>query len=206
MQLDVPVIGILRGVEGTFFRNLMDTSFSAGLQAIEITMNTADVLQIISDNLSAVPPGKLLGVGTIRNLSEAKQAVAAGAMFLVTPNTDTAVVEYARANAIPVIAGALTPTEVYTAWSAGADMVKIFPCRAFGPDYLRELQGPYERIPLVAVGGVDLNNVQEYFRAGAQAVGVSSALFGRRAFMEKDLSAIGKNVRTLIGLCPNLKQ
>jgi len=115
-------------------------------------------------------------------------------------------VEYARANAIPVIAGALTPTEVYTAWSAGADMVKIFPCRAFGPDYLRELQGPYEHIPLVAVGGVDLNNVQEYFKAGAKAVGVGSALFGRRAFMEKDLSAIGKNVQTLIDLCPNLKQ
>lgn len=206
MLLDVPVIGILRGVEGTFFRNLMDASFRAGLQAIEITMNTAEVLQIVSDNLPAVPPGKLLGVGTVRNLSEAKRAVGAGAMFLVTPNTDTMVIEYARANAIPVIAGALTPTEVYTAWSAGADMVKIFPCRAFGPDYLRELQGPYEQIPLVAVGGVDLNNVQKYFKAGAKAVGVGSALFGRRAFMEKDLSAIGKNVQAFIDLCPDLKQ
>lgn len=206
MLLDVPVIGILRGVEGTFFRNLMDASFRAGLQAIEITMNTAEVLQIVSDNLPAVPPGKLLGVGTVRNLSEAKRAVGVGAMFLVTPNTDTMVIEYARANAIPVIAGALTPTEVYTAWSAGADMVKIFPCRAFGPDYLRELQGPYEQIPLVAVGGVDLNNVQKYFKAGAKAVGVGSALFGRRAFMEKDLSAIGKNVQAFIDLCPDLKQ
>lgn len=206
MLLDVPVIGILRGVEGTFFRNLMDASFRAGLQAIEITMNTAEVLQIVSDNLPAVPPGKLLGVGTVRNLSEAKRAVGAGAMFLVTPNTDTMVIEYARANAIPVIAGALTPTEVYTAWSAGADMVKIFPCRAFGPDYLRELQGPYEQIPLVAVGGVDLNNVQKYFKAGAKAVGVGSALFGRRAFMEKDLSAIGKNVQAFIDLCPDMKQ
>lgn len=206
MLLDVPVIGILRGVEGTFFRNLMDASFRAGLQAIEITMNTAEVLQIVSDNLPAVPPGKLLGVGTVRNLSEAKRAVGVGAMFLVTPNTDTTVIEYARANAIPVIAGALTPTEVYTAWSAGADMVKIFPCRAFGPDYLRELQGPYEQIPLVAVGGVDLNNVQKYFKAGAKAVGVGSALFGRRAFMEKDLSAIGKNVQAFIDLCPDLKQ
>lgn len=206
MLLDVPVIGILRGVEGTFFRNLMDASFRAGLQAIEITMNTAEVLQIVSDNLPAVPPGKLLGVGTVRNLSEAKRAVGVGAMFLVTPNTDTTVIEYARANAIPVIAGALTPTEVYTAWSAGADMVKIFPCRAFGPDYLRELQGPYEQISLVAVGGVDLNNVQKYFKAGAKAVGVGSALFGRRAFMEKDLSAIGKNVQAFIDLCPDLKQ
>lgn len=206
MRLDVPVIGILRGVEPAFFRGLMETSFAAGLQAIEITINTAEALQIVAANLPAIPPGKLLGVGTIRNLGEAKQAVAAGAMFLVTPNTDTAVIGFARANAIPVIAGALTPTEVYAAWSAGADMVKIFPCRAFGPEYLRELRGPYEQIPLVAVGGVDLNNVQEYFNAGAKAVGVSKALFGHRALMEKNLAAIGKNVGTFLGLCPEGKR
>jgi len=176
VNLDVPVVGILRGVDSGLFRSVMDTSFAAGLDALEITLNTADALQIVSRHRPSVPQGKLLGMGTIRNLEEARRAVAAGAMFLVTPNTDTRVIEYARANAAPVIAGALTPTEVHAAWSAGADMVKIFPCRAFGPSYIRELLGPFDAIPLVAVGGVDLDNVGEYFAAGARAVGASTSL------------------------------
>lgn len=206
MKLDVPVIGILRGVDAAFFRSVMDTSFGSGLQAIEITMNTDQALEIVSLNRSSVPSGRLLGMGTIRNLVEAKKAVEAGAMFLVTPNTDMTVIEYAKLNSVPVISGALTPTEVYTAWSAGADMVKVFPCRPFGPEYIRELRGPYDQIPLVAVGGVDLNNMCEYFAAGARAVGAGTSLFGRKALMEHDLEEIGKNVKKFIALCPDLRK
>ncbi len=203
MKLDVPVIGILRGVDSIFFQNVMDTSFASGLQAIEITMNTEHALQIVSLHRAAVPPGKLLGMGTIRNIGEAKKAVEAGAMFLVTPNTDTKVIEYAKSNSVPVISGALTPTEVYTAWSAGADMVKVFPCQAFGPQYIRELRGPYEQIPLVAVGGVDLDNIKGYFAAGVRAVGASTSLFGRKALMEHNLEEIAQNVKKFIALCPD---
>jgi 2-dehydro-3-deoxyphosphogluconate aldolase/(4S)-4-hydroxy-2-oxoglutarate aldolase len=203
IKLNVPVIGILRGVDPAFFRSVMDTSFASGLQAIEITMNTEQALQTISLNSPSVPPGKLLGMGTIRNLGEAKKAVECGAMFLVTPNTDTRVIEYARSRSVPVISGALTPTEVYTAWSAGAEMVKVFPCRAFGPQYIRELRGPYEQIPLVAVGGVDSGNVREYFDAGVRAVGAGASLFGRKALMEHDLEEIAQNVKKFIALCPD---
>ncbi len=205
MKLDVPVIGILRGVESAFFRNIMDVSFASGLQAIEITMNTKDAPQIVSAHRSSVPEGKLLGMGTIKNLEEAKKAVESGAMFLVTPNTDTEVIEYARSRSVPVISGALTPTEVYTAWSSGAEMVKIFPCSAFGPAYIRELRGPYEQIPLVAVGGVDIDNIREYFDSGVRAVAVSTALFGRKTLIEQDLEKIAQNVKKFISLCPDLK-
>jgi 2-dehydro-3-deoxyphosphogluconate aldolase/(4S)-4-hydroxy-2-oxoglutarate aldolase len=201
MKLDVTVIGILRGVDSAFFRSVMDTSFASGLQAIEITMNTEHALQIVSENRSAVPPGKLLGMGTIRSLGEAKQAVESGAMFLVTPNTDIDVIKYAGSKSVPVISGALTPTEVYTAWSAGAEMVKVFPCRTFGPQYIRELRGPFEQIPLVAVGGVDADNIKEYFAAGVRAVGASTSLFGRKALMERNLEAIAENVKYFIALC-----
>jgi len=202
MNLDIPVIGILRGIDADFFRSVMDTSFASGLQAIEVTMNTEGALQIISSNRSSVPPGKLLGMGTIRNIEEAKKAIDAGAMFLVTPNTDPAVIKYAKSNSVPVIAGALTPTEVYTAWSAGADMVKVFPCGAFGPGYIKELLGPFDHIPLVAVGGVSLDNVREYFAAGARAVAATSSLFGRKALLGKDLEEIARNVKRFIALCP----
>jgi len=206
MNLDVPVIGILRGMDAAFFRSVMDVSFASGLQAIEITMNTDQALDIVSSNIPSVPSGKLLGMGTIRNLDEAKKAVEAGAMFLVTPNTDIEVIRYAKANSVPIISGALTPTEVYTAWSAGADMVKVFPCKPFGPEYIRELRGPYERIPLVAVGGVDLDNIREYFAAGARAVGASTSLFGRKALMERDLVQLAGNVKKFIALCPDPKK
>ena len=202
MHLDIPVIGILRGVEAAFFKSVMDASFASGLQAIEVTMNTEGSLRIVSSNRPSVPPGKLLGMGTIRNLEEAKKAVDAGAMFFVTPNTDTAVIEYAKAHSVPVIAGALTPTEVYTAWSSGADMVKVFPCRSFGPEYIRELRGPYEQIPLVAVGGVDLGNIREYFAAGARAVGASTSLFGRKALKEHNIEEIAQHVKKFIAHCP----
>ena len=203
MKLDVPVIGILRGVDPDFFRSVMETSFASGLEAIEITMNTKYAIEIVSSCKPAVPPGKLLGIGTIRNLEEAKKAVEAGAMFLVTPNTDTKVIEYAKSNSVPIIAGALTPTEVYTAWSAGADMVKVFPIGIFGPKYIKELRGPFEQIPLVAVGGMDLDNVKEYFAAGARAVGASTSLFGKKALMERNLEEIAQNVKKFIALCPD---
>ncbi|MGV1097953.1 bifunctional 4-hydroxy-2-oxoglutarate aldolase/2-dehydro-3-deoxy-phosphogluconate aldolase [Thiovibrio sp. JS02] len=202
MELDVPVIGILRGIPGDFFGEVMQVSFLAGLSAIEITMNTAQAEEIVREYRPAVPAGKLLGMGTIRNIEEARRAIAAGAMFLVTPNLDTAVIEYANSENIPIIAGALTPTEVYAAWRAGADMVKVFPCGAMGgAGYIRDLRGPFDRIRLAAVGGVSINNLEEYFRAGAAAVGVSSSLFGGKAIRDQDLGLVGRNVKNFIDHC-----
>ncbi len=202
MNLDTPVIGILRGVDSAFFKGVMDTSFASGLQAIEITINTDGAEKIVSTNISNVPSGKLLGMGTIRNIDEAKRAVDSGAMFLVSPNTNIEVIEFSKASSVPIIAGALTPTEVYNAWTSGADMIKVFPCRPFGPDYIKELRGPFEQVPLVAVGGIDLNNIADYFTAGARAVGASTSLFGKQALMDRDLDGIARNVANFISLCP----
>jgi 2-dehydro-3-deoxyphosphogluconate aldolase/(4S)-4-hydroxy-2-oxoglutarate aldolase len=206
MELEVPVIGILRGVEGDFFGEVMQISFAAGLTAMEVTMNTPGAEEIVREYRPAVPDGKLLGMGTIRTLDEARRAVAAGAMFLVTPNLDLGVIEYAKAETIPIVAGALTPTEVYSAWSAGADLVKVFPCGAMGgPQYLKDLLGPFDHIRLAAVGGVSLANLAEYFSAGAAAVGVSTSLFGGKALREKNLEQIGHNVKNFIEHCRDAK-
>lgn len=202
MQLATPVIGILRGIAGDFFPTLMPAAFGAGLTALEITFNTPGAAEIIARCRPEVPPGKLLGMGTIRNRAEAEIALAAGAMFLVTPNTDPEVIELAKGRGIPVIAGAFTPTEVYAAWSAGADLIKIFPCGAVGPDYLRELRGPFERIPMVAVGGVNLNNLRDFFAAGAVAVGVGNSLFGQAALAERDLLGLAANIRRFLAALP----
>lgn len=201
MKLEVPVIGILRGVDPSFFPELMVTSFAAGLQAIEVTMNTAGAVEMIVASRPSVPPGHWLGMGTIRTLREAEQAVAAGAMFLVSPNCDPEVIAYAKHHELPMIAGALTPTEVYAAWAAGAEMVKVFPCSAFGPGYIKELLGPFDHIPLVAVGGVTRANAADYFAAGAQAVGVGTSLFGKEALQNRNLPQLAANVKQFIDCC-----
>lgn len=206
MQLEIPVIGILRGIDRGFFPDLMAASFAAGLQALEVTMNTEGAEEMIRRARPAVPEGRLLGMGTIRNLNEARRAVDCGAMFLVSPNLDLKVIEYARIEGIPIIAGALTPTEVYAAWEAGAGMVKVFPCAAFGgPAYIRELRGPFAHIPLAAVGGVNISNLEEYFAAGAAAVGVSASLFGAEAIRERDAAQAGVKVKNFIEHCRQLK-
>jgi 2-dehydro-3-deoxyphosphogluconate aldolase/(4S)-4-hydroxy-2-oxoglutarate aldolase len=199
MHLEVPLVGILRGITANIFPGVMQASFAAGLQALEITMNTAAATDLVAGCRPEVPAGKLLGIGTVRNPDEAKAAIAAGAMFLVTPNTDTRVIEYSATRGIPVIAGAFTPTEVYSAWSAGATLIKICPCGPVGPEYIRELRGPFERIPMLAVGGVTLANLGAYFRAGAAGVGVGAALFGAEALRAGNLGEITKNVRTFVG-------
>lgn len=107
-------------------------------------------------------------------------------------------IRYAGKCNVPVIAGGFTPTEVYAAWSAGAAMVKVFPCGAFGPAYIRELLGPFDQIPLVAVGGVRRDNAKAYFEAGARAVGVGSSLFGQEALSRQTPDDIGTNVKNFI--------
>jgi 2-dehydro-3-deoxyphosphogluconate aldolase/(4S)-4-hydroxy-2-oxoglutarate aldolase len=202
MKFDAPVIGILRGVDQAFFGELLPVAFIAGLTAIEVTMNTEGAAAMIREYRPAVPPGRWLGMGTIRNLEEARQAVEAGAMFLVTPNCDPAVIAYANSEQVPIVAGALTPTEVYAAWAAGADMVKVFPCGSLGgPQYIRDLRGPFDRLPLAAVGGVTLHNLAEYFAAGANAVGVATSLFGGKALREKNLQELGQNVKNFMDHC-----
>jgi 2-dehydro-3-deoxyphosphogluconate aldolase / (4S)-4-hydroxy-2-oxoglutarate aldolase len=188
MRLSVPVIGILRGIEPYFLPRLLEVSFRAGLQALEVTMNTPGAPDMLRQNRHLVPEGCFLGMGTVRNLQEAHVAIDAGAMFLVTPNTDVEVIGYAKECGVPIVAGALTPTEVYHAWSAGADMVKVFPCP--GPKYIKDLQGPLEDVRLVAVGGVKRHNLQEFLDAGAEAVGVGNSLFGDELLQNKDAAGV----------------
>ncbi|MBU0673424.1 MAG: bifunctional 4-hydroxy-2-oxoglutarate aldolase/2-dehydro-3-deoxy-phosphogluconate aldolase [Proteobacteria bacterium] len=197
-QLTVPIIGILRGIPADFFSELMKASFGAGLQALEVTMNTAGALDMIRDARPHVPPGRLLGMGTIRNQAEAEAAHAAGAMFMVTPNTDLQVIAYCRGLNIPIIAGAFTPTEVFQAWQAGADLVKVFPCGPVGPGYIKELLGPFDQLQLVAVGGVNLENLGSYFKAGAVGVGVGTTLFGKDALERRNGPAVAKNVGSFL--------
>jgi 2-dehydro-3-deoxyphosphogluconate aldolase/(4S)-4-hydroxy-2-oxoglutarate aldolase len=198
MELTTPVIGILRGISADFLGPLMDAAFQGGLQAIEVTLNTVQAEAMVAAQRHRVPPGRLLGMGTVCDLDMAKRAADAGAMFLVTPNTDEKVIDFAVERNIPIVAGAFTPTEVYSAWAGGADWIKVFPCTQMGPQYIRDLLGPLDSVPLVAVGGVTRDNVGAYLRAGARAVGVGSSLFGSQAIAQKRPEDIVINVKSFL--------
>jgi 2-dehydro-3-deoxyphosphogluconate aldolase/(4S)-4-hydroxy-2-oxoglutarate aldolase len=141
----------------------------------------------------------LLGAGTVLDSETCRAALLAGAEFIVTPSLDVKVIETARRYSKACIPGALTPTEIVTAWQAGADMVKVFPCAPVGgPNYIRSLRGPLPQIDYVPTGGVDLETTPEYIRAGAAAVAVGGELVSNKALREGKTEVITANARNFL--------
>jgi len=147
-----------------------------GLGVFEITLDSQDALETIAALRGDADLVVL--AGTVRTADEVRAAVEAGAQACVSPALTPEVVEACREAGVPAIPGAMTPTEIETAWRLGAEMVKVFPAARLGPEFIRDLRGPLEDIPLLATGGVDGSNALDFLRAGAAAVGVGSALVG----------------------------
>ena len=136
--------------------------------------------------------------GTLLNLEQLQQAIDCGAQFLFTPHTDLAMIKAAVDAGVPIVPGAFSPTEILTAWQAGATCVKVFPISALGgAAYLQSLQGPLGHIPLIPTGGVTLENAKIFIEAGAIAVGLAGELFPKELVENGDWRAIGKIARTL---------
>jgi 2-dehydro-3-deoxyphosphogluconate aldolase / (4S)-4-hydroxy-2-oxoglutarate aldolase len=127
-----------------------------------------------------------IGLGSVRNLNEAEQALDCGAQFIVTPITKVAVIERCRAANVPIMPGAYTPTEIAAAWDAGATFVKVFPARNLGPGYIKDVLAPMPYLKLMPTGGIDLNNMSAYFSAGASAVGIGGSIIDAQAVANKD--------------------
>lgn len=153
-----------------------DAVVAGGFQAIEITFSFADAARAIENLAKNNERNLLIGAGTILTREQVQEAVQAGARFLVSPCVLPEVINAADEFEVAVIPGAFTPTEIYTAYSLGAEIVKIFPAVKFGPEYLRALRGPLPNIQIMPTSGVDASNVGDWFRAGAVAVGAVSSV------------------------------
>lgn len=147
-----------------------------GILACEIAMTTPGALRAIERANDILGDSVFVGVGTVLDAPTAVAAVHAGARFIFSPIVDHGVIEAAHRYDLAVFPGALTPTEIATAWTAGADMVKVFPANHFGPSYFRDLHGPLPQVKLTPTGGVTLDTVDVWLQAGASALGVGSAL------------------------------
>jgi 2-dehydro-3-deoxyphosphogluconate aldolase/(4S)-4-hydroxy-2-oxoglutarate aldolase len=204
MMMDVdrfkklPLMGIVRGVSMEDIEPLLETSIGAGLETIEVTMNTPAAPEILS-RMREISAGRVVvGAGTVLSKSDLDTALDAGAGFIVTPVFDGSIVKSCVEKDIPVFPGALTPREVFMAHEAGATMVKVFPSSAFGPGYIKALKGPFDRVRLMAVGGINLENIDEYFSSGADAVAFGGGVFKKEWLKNKDFKSIGNLVRKFV--------
>jgi len=194
----LPIIGILRGVEADIIEPLVETVVSSGLQTIEITMNTSGASGLIRRMVKKAQNRLTIGAGTVLTIDDLRSALDAGATFIVLPTLVPDVVKYCAENKIPVFPGALTPQEIYNAWRAGATMVKVFPAKFFGPAYLKEVKGPFQEVELLACGGVNRDNIQSFFSCGASAVAFGESIFQREWLVAREFVRVGELIKALI--------
>lgn len=168
------VISIIRGIDAGNADTLIKALRDGGITTLEITMNTPAALSII-EKASKIE-GLSVGAGTVLTLDMAKKSIESGAQFVLSPSLDTEVIAYCLENDVLPVPGVFTPTELYTAYSHGAELLKIFPSGAVGPQYIKDLLGPFGGMKLLPVGGVSVENTAAFMRSGAYAVGVGSYL------------------------------
>lgn len=162
---------------------------AGGLDAIELTMTTPGAIAMVA-RVAQELPHALIGLGTVLDPDTARAGVAAGAKFIVTPAVRPAVITACRQMQVPILSGALTPTEACTAWDAGTDVIKIFPAEFFGPAYIKSLKAPFPQMEFLPTGGVTPETVGEFLRAGAFATAAGSALVAPAALKARDWAAI----------------
>lgn len=205
MQLErfrrLPLLGIVRGIAADDVDPLTDLVIEAGLESIEVTMNTPAAPALIRRMAARAGDRLMVGAGTVLDTDMLRDARAAGASFIVMPCLIPSVVEECVTHGVPVFPGALTPHEIHQAHLAGATMVKVFPAGAFGPAYFEEIRGPFAAIELLACGGITSANMGDYFRCGASAVAFGGSVFRRDWLAARRYESVGAEVARLVAAC-----
>jgi 2-dehydro-3-deoxyphosphogluconate aldolase/(4S)-4-hydroxy-2-oxoglutarate aldolase len=185
-----PIIGIVRSISFEAVKEILPVYYDAGLTTIEITMNTLEADEIIA-YASKEYRGRLnVGAGTVCTQEDLDKAISAGASFIVTPIIKKKIIRACVKNDIPIFPGAYTPSEIYKAWSLGASMVKVFPATNLGPDYIKDVKAPLTDVKLVPTGGVNLENIASFFKAGADGAGIGSYLLHKQFIRDKNWAAL----------------
>jgi 2-dehydro-3-deoxyphosphogluconate aldolase/(4S)-4-hydroxy-2-oxoglutarate aldolase len=187
---DGGIVSIIRADSGEQLADVAEALYEGGIDVIEVTFTVPGVLDIISEVKKRMGDKILLGAGTVLDTESARAAILAGAEFIVTPTVKPDVIQLCNRYSKAIMPGAFTPTEVLTAWEAGADIVKVFPADIGGPGHLKALHGPLPQIKLLPTGGVDLETLPAFFKAGACAVGLGSALVEKHAVAAGDMNRI----------------
>jgi 2-dehydro-3-deoxyphosphogluconate aldolase/(4S)-4-hydroxy-2-oxoglutarate aldolase len=194
-------VGIMPGIRTSSAedgRFAADAIARGGIPIVEITMTVPKAIDVISDMVRSAPH-VIVGAGTVLDLETARRCLDAGVSFLTSPGLDLKIVGFAVKENILVIAGAMTPTEVITAWQAGSELVKVFPCAPIGgPAYIKALKGPFPQVPMIAAGGVNQETAADFILAGAAALGIGGRLMPKAAIEHRKPDQISELARRFL--------
>jgi 2-dehydro-3-deoxyphosphogluconate aldolase/(4S)-4-hydroxy-2-oxoglutarate aldolase len=184
------VVAVIRLQDSSKLRAVIDALAAGGVKALEVTMTVPRAIELIGEIAPTLPPDFVIGAGTVVDPDTAHAAILAGARFIVGPVLRPAVIDVCHRYDVAVMPGCFSPTEILTAWEAGADVVKVFPATALGPSYFKDIRGPLPQLKLMPTGGVSLENAGDWIRAGAVAIGVGTALVDAKMVAAGDFAAI----------------
>ncbi|MGE5608529.1 MAG: bifunctional 4-hydroxy-2-oxoglutarate aldolase/2-dehydro-3-deoxy-phosphogluconate aldolase [Bacillota bacterium] len=196
--VDTGIVAVMRAPSKEVLLDISQALLAGGIPAIEVTMTTPKAIAAIEMLADKFGDQAVVGVGTVLDPATARDAIAAGAQFVVSPTFDPAIIETTKRYGKTSIPGAFTPTEILNAWSHGADVVKIFPSTVLGPGFIRDLLAPLPQLKLTPTGGVDLKNVADWIKAGAVFVGAGSSLVSKDALSKKDWPSITATAQTFL--------
>ena len=200
--LENKIVAILRGVRPDAVPEVAAALHAGGIRCLEITLNSPDALAVIRDLSVRLGDRLLVGAGTVLDAAEARAAIDAGARFIISPALDIPTIQVTKQSQAVSIPGAFTATEILTAYKNGADIIKVFPA-SVGVGYFRDLRGPLPHIPLMPTGGVNLENIADYQKAGAVAFGIGSALVdGKQPVTDEYLRRLTEMARKFSNAVP----
>jgi len=195
---DAGIIAVIRITEAQRLRAIVDALVEGGVRVVEVTMTVPGAVDLIRDLSGSLPPGIVLGAGTVLDADTAAHVIDAGATFVVSPVLKPALIERCRQCDVVVMPGCFSPTEILSAWEAGADFVKVFPATSLGPSFFKDVKGPLPSVKLIPTGGVTLDNAGDWIRAGAAAVGVGTALLDAKAIARGAYSVVRANAERIV--------
>jgi 2-dehydro-3-deoxyphosphogluconate aldolase/(4S)-4-hydroxy-2-oxoglutarate aldolase len=205
--IEIGIVPVVRASSPHQARAAAEAVCAGGIPIAEVTMTVPGAIEVIAELVKSMGTEILVGAGTVLDAETARRCLDAGAEFLVSPGFDLATVKLANSERKVVMAGALTPTEVISAWKAGADFVKIFPCgNVGGPKYIKALKGPLPQVPMVPTGGVNLDTAADFIRAGAAALGIGGELVSAAALKSGNYSEIAEAARQYISIVKETRQ
>ena len=190
-------VAVIRADNPATLGQIIDALLEGGISALEVTMTVPKALEIIEETADKYGDQILLGVGSVLDPETARLAINAGARYVVSPIFKPAIIEMAHRYNLPAMPGCFTPTEIFEAHEAGADIVKVFPAGHLGMKYFKDIRAPMPHLQLMPTGGVNLTNAGEWIAAGACAVGVGSALLDKKAIAEGRFAQLTENARVL---------
>jgi 2-dehydro-3-deoxyphosphogluconate aldolase / (4S)-4-hydroxy-2-oxoglutarate aldolase len=198
--LDSGIVAVVRSPDSHLLVDVSRALLEGGVTVLEITMTVPDALDVIRAVRKALGDRILLGAGTILDAETARAALLAGAEFLVAPTINLDVIRLCQRYDKLVMPGAFTPTEIMTAWEAGADIVKVFPADVVGPAFFKAVRAPLPQVKLMPTGGVDLTTAAEFLKAGACCLGVGSQMVEAKAVAERNFDRIRDLARQYVGI------